>query len=301
MSHLELRGVGFAYEDGTVALKSVDLVVEQGEKVAVIGPNGAGKSTLLHLIAGFRMPFQGRVVIAGTALSKRNGNELRRRVGLLFQDPDDQLFMPTVEEDVAFGPRNLGAADVAGAVAKGLRSTGVEALAGRRPHRLSYGMKKRVALAGVMAMDPEILLLDEPTSGLDPRARKELIRVLQRLDRTMLIATHDIEAAAEIADRAVVLNVEVVAQGNMKDIIQSPEVLESVGLEIPPVPKLFKALDAMGYKVNSLPISIEQAVAELTRIIDKESRHLGTPIHSHEEGLDRDQRGRKEAPRREGG
>ncbi|MEM2891893.1 MAG: ABC transporter ATP-binding protein [Thermoplasmata archaeon] len=301
MSHLELHGVGFAYEDGTVALKSVGLAVEQGEKVAVIGPNAAGKSTLLHLIAGFRMPFQGRVVIGGTELSKRNGNELRKRVGLLFQDPDDQLFMPTVEEDVAFGPRNLGAADVAGAVAKGLRSTGVEALARRRPHRLSYGMKKRVALAGVMAMDPEILLLDEPTSGLDPRARRDLIRVLQRLDRTMLIATHDIEAAAEIVDRAVVLNVEVVAQGTVRDIIASPEVLESVGLEMPPLSKLFKAFDAMGYKVNSLPISIDQAVAELIRVMDEESRHLRTPIHNHEEGLDRGHRGRKEAPRREGG
>lgn len=284
MTRLETRNLGFAYDDGTVALRSVSLSVGEGEKVAIVGPNGAGKSTLLHLIAGFRMPFDGEVIIDGVALDQRNKEKLRRRVGLLFQDPDDQLFMPSVEEDVAFGPRNLGVADVDGAVRRGMRSTGVEALAKRKPHKLSHGMKKRVALAGVMAMDPQLLLLDEPTSGLDPRSRTELVRVLQRLDRSMLIATHDLEAAAEIVDRAVVLNVDVIMQGSMRELVMARDVLERAGLEMPPVSKLFSVLDAMGYRVDALPISVDQAVAELMRVIDEEGRHLHAHIHGHGHG-----------------
>jgi len=145
-------------------------------------------------------------------------------------------------------------------------------------------MKKRVALAGVMAMDPELLLLDEPTSGLDPRSRRELIGVLQRLDRTMLIATHDIEAMAETVDRAVVLNVEVIMDGAMRELIAAPSVLERAGLEMPPVSKLFRALDAMGYRIESLPISMDQAVAELTKVIDEEGRHLHAHMHEHDHG-----------------
>ena len=282
MRPLEIESLGFSYEDGTVALDNVSLSLERGEKVAIVGPNGAGKSTLLHLIAGFRMPFTGKVLIDSQTLTESSADELRKMVGLLFQDPDDQIFMPTVEEDVAFGPRNLRLDDIDGRVSKGLRSAGVETLAKRKPHKLSYGMKKRVAIAGIMAMDPNILLLDEPTSGLDPRARSELIKLLKGMDRSMLIATHDLEAAAEIVDRAVVLNVGILMEGTMRDLVMSRDVLERAGLEIPPVSKLFSVLGSMGYSVDALPVSMDQAVAQLSKVIDREGRHIHAHVHEHD-------------------
>jgi len=304
MRCLEIRGVSFSYRDGTVALKEVSLALDDGEKVAIIGPNGAGKSTLLHLVAGFRMPFSGEVLISGKRLDMDSADSLRRDLGLLFQDPDDQIFMPTVEEDVAFGPRNLKLDDIEGRVARGLLSTGIEDLAKRKPHRLSYGMKKRVALAGVMAMDPRILLLDEPTSGLDPRSRKELIKLLRSMDRGMLIATHDIEAAAEMVDRAIVLDVGIVMEGTMRDLVMARETLEKAGLEVPPVSKLFGVLESMGYQVENLPVSMDQAVAELTKVIDREGKHLHAHIHEHrhaEGGKDAHEhsRGRREGSKAE--
>ena len=288
MRCLEIHDVGFSYKDGTIALKGVSLALEDGEKVAIIGPNGAGKSTLLHLVAGFRMPFSGEVIISGRRLDSDNADTLRRDLGLLFQDPDDQIFMPTVEEDVAFGPRNLKLDDIDGRVARGLRSTGIEELAKRKPHRLSYGMKKRVALAGTMAMDPRVLLLDEPTSGLDPRARKDLIKLLRSMDRGMLIATHDIEAAAEIVDRAIVLDVEIVTEGTMRDLVMAREALEKVGLEVPPISKFFGVLDAMGYQIENLPVSMDQAVAELTKVIEREGKHVHAHIHEHDHAKEAD-------------
>jgi len=282
MNLLEISGLGFAYPDGTVALRDVALSIERGEKVAVVGPNGAGKSTLLQLIAGFRMPFTGRVIVSGKELKESSSDEIRRDLGLLFQDPDDQIFMPTVEEDVAFGPRNLDMDDIEERVLRGLRSAGIEKLAKRQPHKLSYGMKKRVAIAGVMAMDPKVLLLDEPTSGLDPRSRMELIKLLKGMDRTMLIATHDLEAAAEIVDRAIVLNESVVMEGTLRDLVMAKDVVESAGLELPPISRLFKVLDAMGYPIDSLPVSMDQAVAELTMVMDRNGKHVHAHIHEHD-------------------
>jgi cobalt/nickel transport system ATP-binding protein len=282
MNLLEISGLGFAYPDGTVALRDVTLSIERGEKVAVVGPNGAGKSTLLQLIAGFRMPFTGRVAVSGKELRESSSDEIRRDLGLLFQDPDDQIFMPTVEEDVAFGPRNLDMDDIEERVLRGLRSAGIEKLAKRQPHKLSYGMKKRVAIAGVIAMDPKVLLLDEPTSGLDPRSRMELIKLLRGMDRTMLIATHDLEAAAEIVDRAIVLNECVVMEGTLRDLVMAKDVVESAGLELPPISRLFKVLDAMGYPIDSLPVSMDQAVAELTMVMDRNGKHVHAHIHEHD-------------------
>ncbi len=282
MRPLEIEDLGFSYEDGTVALKDVSLSLERGEKIAIIGPNGAGKSTLLHLLAGFRMPFTGKVFIDSQSLTESNADELRKSTGLLFQDPDDQIFMPTVEEDVAFGPRNLRLDDLEGRALRGLRSAGVETLAKRKPHRLSHGMKKRVAIAGIMAMDPSILLLDEPTSGLDPRARSDLIRLLKGMDRSMLIATHDLEAAAEIVDRAIVLNVGILMEGTMSDLTMSRDLLERAGLEIPTVPRLFSVLGSMGYPVDSLPVSMDQAVAQISKMIDREGVHTNAHAHRHD-------------------
>lgn len=284
MRFLDVRKVNFTYDDGTAALKNVSFTVAEGEKVAIVGPNGAGKSTLLHLVAGFRTPFEGEVLISGQQLNESSADDLRRQIGVLFQDPDDQVFMPTVEEDVAFGPRNLKMDDIPGRVTRALRSAGIEHLAKRKPHRLSYGTKKRVAIAGTLAMDPRILLLDEPTSGLDPRSRSELISLLRSMDRTMLIATHDLEAAAEIVDRAIVLNESIVMEGSMRELVLAKEILERTGLEVPPISKLFGVLSSMGYPVEDLPVSMNQAVAELTRVIDREGRHVHAHIHSHNHG-----------------
>lgn len=284
MKPLEIADVGFTYEDGTVALKGLSMSIGKGEKVAVVGPNGAGKSTLLHLIAGFRMPFSGQVMIEGRPLDESSADDLRKQVGLLFQDPDDQIFMPTVEEDVAFGPRNLGLDDIEGRVARGMRSSGIEAIAKRKTHRLSYGMKKRVAIAGILAMDPAILLLDEPTSGLDPRSRAGLIGLLKEMDRTMLIATHDLEAAAEIVDKAVVLNVGMLMEGTMRELVLARDLMQEAGLELPPISKLFRVLETMGYPMDDLPVSLDEAVEQLTRVMDREGKHARAHIHTHVHG-----------------
>ncbi|OGS43970.1 MAG: hypothetical protein A3K76_00580 [Euryarchaeota archaeon RBG_13_57_23] len=282
MNIIEMKDLVFAYEDKTVALKDVNLSIKRGEKVAIVGPNGAGKSTLLNVLAGFRMPFSGKVFVDGKELTQSSADSIRRDIGLIFQDPEDQIFMPTVEEDVAFGPRNLRLDNIDSRVQAALRATGIEQLAKRKLHKLSYGMKKRVAIAGILAMDPKVLLLDEPTSGLDPRARSELVKLLKGMDKTMLIATHDIEAAAEIVDRAIVLNVSIVVEGTMRDIIMKKEVLDQAGLEMPPVSKLFGVLDSMGYPVETLPVSMDQAVAELTKVIEREGRHLHAHVHEHD-------------------
>jgi len=269
---LEIDNLAYSYEDGTVALKGLSLAVEEGEKVAVIGPNGAGKSTLLHLIAGFRMPFTGEVRVHGRMLDQQSAGAVRRDVGLLFQDPDDQLFMPTVEEDVAFGPVNLRLDDVEGRVAKAMRSAGVDAIAERRPHRLSHGMKKRVAIAGILAMDPKVLLLDEPTSGLDPRSRAELISLLKGMKKTMLMATHDLDAVAEVVDRVLVLNISPVAEGRLGELAGRGSVLEDAGLEPPQLTRVFKALEDKGFKVDHLPTTMDQAVAHLIRLLERQRR-----------------------------
>lgn len=273
MTVLELRTVGYAYEDGNVALTDISLRMEEGEKVAVVGPNGAGKSTLLHLIAGFRMPFQGDVLIRGRKLEKETADDIRKDLGLLFQDPDDQIFMPTVEEDVAFGPLNLKLEDIDGRVTRSLASTGVASLAKRRPYTLSHGEKKRVAIAGILAMDPKILLLDEPTSGLDPKARADFVQLLKGMRSTMLIATHDLEAAAEIADRVLVLKRKVICEGTVSEIVRRKDVLLEAGLEPPQISRLFESLSGMGYPVEAVPVSVEQAAAELARVVDREAKN----------------------------
>ncbi len=270
MKVLEIDGLSFTYEDGTSALKDISMSIEEGEKVAVVGPNGAGKSTLLHMVAGFRMPFKGSLKVMGSILDERSADAVRRHIGLLFQDPDDQIFMPTVEEDVAFGPLNLGLEDVEGRVVNALRSTSIEDLAKRKPHRLSHGMKKRVAIAGVLAMDPGLLLLDEPTAGLDPRSRSELIGLLKGMRRTMLIATHDLEAAGEIVDRVVLLNGGVVFEGGLSELASRDDLLGRAGLEPPQISKLFKRLGAMGYDPQGTPVTLDQGVAEAVRLMELE-------------------------------
>jgi len=204
---VEIRGLRYTYPDGTVALRGVNLEVEEGESVYLMGPNGSGKSTLLLHLNGLLLPQKGRVRVFG--MDTRNGTEeIRRRVGLVFQDPDDQLFMPTVFEDVAFGPLHLGLGEreVRRRVKKALRAVGAEGLERRSPHHLSYGEKKRVAIATILSMEPQLLVLDEPTLGLDPWARREFLSLLRRLrrGRTLVMAGHDL-GLMELCDRAFLL------------------------------------------------------------------------------------------------
>jgi cobalt/nickel transport system ATP-binding protein len=201
----------------------------------VLGPNGAGKTTLMLHLNGL-LSGGGELAVAGIDVRRGDARELRARVGLVFQDPDDQLFMPTVREDVAFGPLNLGAsAEEAGArVREALSTVRMEHVADRAPHQLSLGQRRRVAIATVLAMDPRLLVLDEPSASLDPRSRRELLQMLERLEQTMLVVTHDLPFAAELCERAVVLSAgRIVADGRCTDILQDEALLAAHDLELP--------------------------------------------------------------------
>jgi cobalt/nickel transport system ATP-binding protein len=233
---LEVDGVAFAYPDGQQALFGVSFTVEQGERVALLGPNGAGKTTLVLQLNGVLLPGAGRVTVAGLPVAPEHLREIRRRVGIVFQDPDDQLFMPTVGEDVAFGPANLGlrGAELETRVKGALAAVGMEGHAGRPPHHLSFGQRRRVAVATVLAMEPEILVLDEPSSNLDPASRRELAEILTGLDITILMVTHDLPYALQLCPRALVMNGgTITADGPTASLLSDTDLLAANRLELP--------------------------------------------------------------------
>jgi cobalt/nickel transport system ATP-binding protein len=233
---LAVADLAFTYPDGTPGLRGLDLVVQAGERVALLGPNGAGKTTLALHLNGIHRADRGRVAVSGIELSDANVRDVRRRVALVFQDPDDQLFMPTVREDVAFGPANLGLRgdELAARVAEALAAVDGSHLAGRAPHHLSGGERRRIALATVLAMRPDVLVLDEPTSNLDPASRRELVEVLGQLPVTQLVITHDLPFALELCPRAVVVNGgRVVADGATGDVLSDGPLLAANRLELP--------------------------------------------------------------------
>jgi cobalt/nickel transport system ATP-binding protein len=233
---LDVRGLAYAYPGGHQALFGVDLHVHAGERVALLGPNGAGKTTFALHLNGILTPGRGSVTVSGLPVTGDSLLEVRRRVGIVFQDPDDQLFMTTVRDDVAFGPANLGVrgADLHARVAEALRAVGVEDLAERAPHHLSFGQRRRVAIATVLAMRPEILVLDEPSSNLDPTSRRELADILRSLDVTVLMVTHDLPYAVELCERSVVLSEgTVVADGPTRAVLADVELMARHRLELP--------------------------------------------------------------------
>lgn len=239
MSHhrIVVQNLTFRYPDGRLALNDVSLHVEPDEKVALVGPNGSGKTTLMLNLNGILRPTSGTIKVAEIELSDATIGQIRARVGLVFQNPDDQLFSPTVFEDVAFGPLHMGLPDteVRERVNRALASVNMQDFGNRVSYHLSVGEKKRIAVATVLSMDPEILVLDEPTAGLDPRARRNLIAFLQDCEQqTMLISTHDMRLARDLCDRVVVLDGgRVVARGPAEDILSNRELMEKHGLETP--------------------------------------------------------------------
>ena len=230
---IDIRNLRFAYPDGVLALNGIDLYIAPGEKVALVGPNGAGKSTLMLHMNGI-LHGEGEIFVCGTRVSESTLAEVRAAVGLVFQDPDDQLFSQTVFEDVAFGPLYMGLpeSEVQGRVRQALAAVGMQGSEGRVPHHLSVGEKKRVAIATVLSMEPEILALDEPTSGLDPRSRRGLVHLLKDLPQTMLISTHDMRLVAELSSRTILIDAGViVADGATRAILSEAELLMAHGLE----------------------------------------------------------------------
>jgi len=230
-----IEDVTYRYPDGTEALRGVSLAVERGQCLGLIGPNGAGKSTLLLHLNGI-LRGDGAVRVDGLEVAKKNLGEVRRRVGVIFQDSDDQLFMPTVFDDVAFGPLNMGLAEdeVRRRVTRALRVVGKEGFEERAPYHLSGGEKRAVAIATVLAMDPRVLVMDEPTSSLDHRSRRALIELLKGLDITKIITTHDLELVLELCDRCVLMNEgRVQADGPAREILGDAELLGRYGMEVP--------------------------------------------------------------------
>jgi cobalt/nickel transport system ATP-binding protein len=230
---LRVEGLSFAYPDGHVALRDVSLRLRAGEKVALVGPNGAGKSTLLLHLNGI-LRGQGGIEVAGLTLEPANLPSVRAAVGLVFQNPDDQLFSPTVLEDVAYGPLHMGLsqADVRARSLRALAQVGMEGYAERLSHHLSVGEKKRVAIATVLSMEPELLVFDEPTAGLDPRARRSLIALLRDLPHTMLVSTHDMRMVEALFGRTIVMDGgRVVFDGSTVELLADEPLLETHGLE----------------------------------------------------------------------
>ncbi len=233
---IEISHLHFRYPDGTEALRGIDLRVARGEKVAVVGPNGAGKSTLMLHLNGTLLPSHGSIKVAGIGVERSTLRRVRAEVGLVFQDPDDQLFSPTVFEDVAFGPLHMGVPfeEIHERVERALAQVGMAGFESRMPHRLSLGERKRVALATVLSMEPSVLVFDEPSAGLDPRGRRELIELLRSLPQTLLVSSHDMRLVAEVFPRTVVVDGgRVIADGSTKAILADDALLVAHGLERP--------------------------------------------------------------------
>ena len=264
---LEARNIYYKYPDGTLALKGVNFKVKRGEMVALLGPNGAGKSTLFLHFNGILKPHKGEILIKGKPIKydSRSLLEVRKTVGIVFQNADDQLFAPTVMEDVAFGPLNLGYSEeeVKKIVKEVLKAVGMEGYENKPPHYLSGGEKKRVAIAGVLAMKPEIMVLDEPTAGLDPLGASKIMELLYKLNRegmTVIISTHDVDLVPVYADRVYVMNKgEIITEGTPREVFSKVDLIRKANLRLPRVAHLVEILN----KEDNIPVEMGYTIGEV--------------------------------------
>ena len=271
-SIVSVKDVKFSYPAGVSALHGVSFDIKQGERIALLGPNGSGKSTLILLIAGLLTPKSGEITVFGQKTTSKDFQKFRSRIGIVFQDPDDQLFTPSVIEDVEYGPKNLKLPDqdVHERSAHVLEKMGITHLRDRPPHRLSFGEKKKVSLATALVLKPELLILDEPTANLDLVSRRGLIDTLNELSRagtTIIISTHDAEAIPELADRIVVISHgEKLVEGKTGEVLQDKQKLEASGLEPPTIVDLFGELKAQGY-IDELPLTVAEGKEALLKLL----------------------------------
>lgn len=277
MHLIETRDLCYVYPGNVTALDHVNFIAPRNARIAVIGSNGAGKSTLFKHLNGIFQPSSGSVLIRGEPITKENRKEIRKFIGLVFQNPDDQIFSPTVEQDIAFGPTNLGLDEetISHRVHEALRVVGIEYLASRVPHHLSGGEKKRVAIAGVIAMEPEVLVLDEPTAGLDPKGVADLNGFINSLSSkygmTVIFSTHDVALVPEVADFIYVMDKgRIIASGTVEEIFLQPDMLKSVRLDVPVLPRLLRSLQENGVEV-SMAYAYADAEDALLRAFGKRS------------------------------
>ena len=278
MRAVDVQGVSFTYDDGTEALSGIDFHVEEGEFVAVLGSNGSGKTTLIQLLVGLLKAKKGQIAIGGREIGSLTAEELYQRVGLVFQNPNDQLFAATVEEDCAFGPRNLNLpeAEVQRRVTEALAAVMALPLRGRAIHHLSFGEQKRVSLAGVLAMRPAVLILDEPTAGLDPAGEAQMMQLLKKLNReermTVILATHSVDMLPLFANRIYVLDRgRVLQEGPAEEIFCHQEMIVRAKLRLPYVSRLMYEMKRHdGVPIDGLPLTIGEARAQLLELIPKE-------------------------------
>jgi cobalt/nickel transport system ATP-binding protein len=262
---ISVKNVYFSYPAGVKAIKDVSLEIKRGERVALLGPNGSGKSTLILLIAGLLSPQKGEIKVLSEDSASKSFQKLRQKIGIVFQDPDDQLFNQSVVEDVAYGPKNLRIPEkvIEERCEHILEDIGIGHLKNRPPHRLSFGEKKKVSLATALVLRPELLILDEPTANLDLVSRRGLIDMLNELSAegtTIVISTHDVEALPELADRVIVVaHGSLLGSGEMHKVLQDEALLASAGLELPSIARLFTKLRDLGL-TQDVPITFEEAL-----------------------------------------
>jgi cobalt/nickel transport system ATP-binding protein len=267
----------YTYPDGTKALDDITFSVEKSENIALLGPNGAGKSTLLHQFNGLLTPTSGKVYVLEKEVTKKNIDEIRQKVGLVFQDPDDQLFARTVSQDIAFGPKNLGLSniEIEERVKWAIEVTELQGLENKAPQNLSTGQKKRAAIAGVLAMKPEIIILDEPMANLDPRTASKILNLLRQLNRdlgsTLFIATNDVDLGPLFADKICILKKgQIVLQGKPQEVFAQADVLRSMDLRLPRITHLFEILSKRNQLMTTgqFPLTIGEARREILELME---------------------------------
>ena len=285
MIKIKVKELKHKYPDGTQALNGVNIEVVEGEFLAILGANGSGKTTLLKHLNGLLKPDSGLIILDNKRLNDFKPSDVFRKVGMVFQDPNDQLIAPTVEEDVAFGPTNLnlGYVEIVSRVNNALELVKMKEFAKKAIHALSYGQSKRICIAGILAMEPEILILDEPTSGLDPEGVKTVMKILNDLNKeqgiTIIIATNSVDLVPVLMDRVAIMDKGIIVQkGTPEKVFTDSKKLEGLKLELPQIAQLMEALrDKEKFPINALPLTIGQARQELAHLINMGDNVLVSP------------------------